>query len=327
MAIYVYVRRIYSIIKNTPLGYFLIYGKNVYNNWFWKERMVGKFLPKKEKLPFIIRRYAQDMGIGSYIISNLSQINYAVKNEMFPVIDMLNYNGTKVNGILMNSWELYFNQPCSDKKNLLKKIYKTKNYRLSDGGCRKNSPNDSMDFLENIKKLSYWSTLYNQYCQFNDEMNLYAATEYNSLLKGKRVVGVLCRGTDYLQLKPKGHPVQPDVYNVINKLKYTMRKFDCPYVYLATEDFQIEKIFKSIFEDRLIINKRVYKNYKTGYLSHTHNERKNDLYYTNVEYLSSLYLLSRCDCFLAGRTSGTVIVLLMNYKYEFTYFWDLGEYV
>ena len=105
-----------------------------------------------------------------------------------------------------------------------------------------------------------------------------------------------------------------------------MKDYNCGYVYLATEDEAIEKLFRVAFLDKLLVNKRVYKKYSGGYLANTLNNREDDVYHTNVEYLSSLYLLSRCNCFVAGRTSGAVITMLMDTEYEYTYFWDLGDY-
>ena len=321
---YVFARKLYQSLAGSKNREPLRSLKNKYNYWFWKERNCSFLKGKAEH--YIIRRYAQNMGIGSYIISNLSQINYAKRNNWNPVIDMKNYNGITVNGKRVNAWELYYDQPYPELNGKLDGIYSQKKYRLSDGICRADAPNDSMDFFLNKKTLAYWSILYRENCRFNSAMQSYADKEYDSIIKGKRVVGVLCRGTDYLKLKPKGHPVQPDPDLVIVKVKRLMKDYNCGYVYLATEDEAIEKLFRVAFLDKLLVNKRVYKKYSGGYLANTLNNREDDVYHTNVEYLSSLYLLSRCNCFVAGRTSGAVITMLMDTEYEYTYFWDLGVY-
>ena len=105
-----------------------------------------------------------------------------------------------------------------------------------------------------------------------------------------------------------------------------MEEFKCNFIYLATEDYNVEILFRKKLGNKVIVNKRVYKRYLDGYLANTLNERENDRYNTNLEYLSSLSLLSKCDCLIAGRTSGTVVTMLMNQAYDYTFFWDLGVY-
>ena len=322
--IYAFARKAYFRIADSNRIKMLGTIKDKYLRWYWKERNCGSIKGKPEY--YIIRRYAQNMGIGSYIISNLSQIKHAKENNWIPVIDMKNNNGITYDGSIVNAWELFYDQPDSELNGRIERIYAQRKYRLSDGICRDDAPNDSMAFFQDKQTLRFWSDLYRENCRFNTSMQSYADEEYDSLIKGKRVVGVLCRGTDYLKLKPKGHPIQPDPALVIEKVKEVMEDYDCGYVYLATEDAAIEDLFRASFSDMLLVNKRVYKKYSDGYLANTFNNRENDAYHTNVEYLSSLYILSRCNCFIAGRTSGAVVTMLIQDDYEYTYFWDLGEY-
>lgn len=65
----------------------------------------------------------------------------------------------------------------------------------------------------------------------------YIEAEYKQLFEGKRkVLGVICRGTDYLALKPSGHPVQPEIKDVIAYCKKYMEKNKYDAIYLATEE-------------------------------------------------------------------------------------------
>lgn len=45
-----------------------------------------------------------------------------------------------------------------------------------------------------------------------------------------------------------------------------------------------------------------------------------------LEYLSQIIILSRCDCFVAGLTSGTIGAMLLTNGYEYSYIFDLGLY-
>ena len=325
MSLYTRVRKMSHLIDT--LSNFEIFRqcKKKYNEWFWKEKKVTKcFSPKQKDVAYIIRRYAKNMGIGSYIISNLSQINYCLEKKYIPVIDMLNYNGTHIEGKgVCDSWELYFEQPVIS----LEEAYKSQMFWLSDGSPKENTPSDSMEFLANSDKLEYWHKIFVNNIKFNQLLKNYLENEVEEIIANRgKILGVLCRGTDYLELRPQGHPIQPQIDEVIEKAKIVMEKYECEYLYLATEDYAIEEKFRNEFGNRVLTNKRVYKKYESGFLANVSNSRKDDFFHTNVEYLSSLYLLSKCDCFIGGRTSGTIVALLMNYKYEYTFFWDKGEY-
>lgn len=49
--------------------------------------------------------------------------------------------------------------------------------------------------------------LYNKYCIFKKKFN------------NKNILGVLFRGTDYANLKPYGHNIQPDLNTMIQTVK------------------------------------------------------------------------------------------------------------
>lgn len=323
--IYSDIKKIYIKSKGTFLGTLFDKGKNLFNSWYWSERTVHNHIGNYRNDSndyYIIRRYASGMGIGSYIISNISQIKYALDMGYIPVIDMLNYNSTIIDKTkIVNSWELYFQQPLSTK---LEIAYKSKKYILSDGSLKNDAPNDSLNFLsgDNIKN---WQNIFAEYIKPNDILKKYQKDEYNNLIYGKgKILGVLCRGTDYLKLQPTGHPIQPTVEEIISKIDEVIADYD--YIYLATEDEMFDNKLRKYYKNKIIINKRVYKSYTNGYLSETENNRVNDNYLSNMEYLSSLYLLSKCDALISGRTSGAVIVMLMNPKYKYSFFWDLGLY-
>lgn len=55
-------------------------------------------------------------------------------------------------------------------------------------------------------------------------------------------------------------------------------------------------------------------------------ERDRDEYLRGKEYLTTIVLLSRCNCFIGSRTSGAVGVMMLSSGFEFTYLYDLGRY-
>lgn len=83
----------------------------------------------------------------------------------------------------------------------------------------------------------------------------------------------------------------------------------------------------------ILENKRRYyddiydKDSSISYIKDVHFERENDNYWSGLEYLSSIILLSRCDALVGGNCGGTLGAIFFNdEKYEFTHVFDLGLY-
>jgi len=235
---------------------------------------------------------------------------YALEHGHIPVIDQQNYNNQYLNQKTLfneNSWEYYFLQPSGYSLNDIKK---SKNIVLSN---KLQMPNKkyTIDFyiFEDKKRLDYFRNLFSKYILFNEETKKHILNTYNSIFSGKtNILGVLCRGTDYLRKKPGGHPVQPEPVKVINKAVEIIEKYQCNYIYLATEDQEIYNLFKTEFKEKLISNeqRRFSRNdFKNlDYISQIMNSNKEENYSLGLDYLSSIYNLSKCDYFIGGKTSG-----------------------
>ena len=52
--------------------------------------------------------------------------------------------------------------------------------------------------------------------------------------------------------KPKNHPIQPDVSEIIKDAKKVMKEKRCNYVFVATEDKDILDVLKAEFGDKLL---------------------------------------------------------------------------
>jgi hypothetical protein len=55
-------------------------------------------------------------------------------------------------------------------------------------------------------------------------------------------------------------------------------------------------------------------------------DRKNDNYHKGLEYLTTIYMLSKCNALIAGQCGGTTGAVLLSKNHEFSYLWDLGYY-
>ena len=235
-----------------------------------------------------------------------------------PYINICNAKGE-------NIWEQFFEQPYSEKIK-----------DLTEGGVLEEKNLEacpSFDEVFSDRSVWMWGSLYNRFVVFNKKTQDYMSQEQQAIFTGDRkILGVCCRGTDYTQLKPKGHPVQPKVEDVIAKAKDMMDAYGYEYIYLATEDGKIDRMFREHFPGKILINRRMYydeifEDHDLTWIKDVHFDRDNDDYWKGAEYLSSLMILSKCDALLAGNCGGSQMAVFQNHgKYEQVFIYDLGLY-
>ncbi len=173
-----------------------------------------------------------------------------------------------------------------------------------------------------------WAKLLKDFCRLKPNEKNYIESEIKEVLgKGKRVLGVVCRGTDYVGT---GMPTQPSIEMLSSDIKDWMQKYNYDKVYLATEDERIFNALSKELPDVILTNKRTYYDKKLAetnqkWIGTVSFDRENDRYYRGLEYYSSINILSRCNALLAGFCGATGIALMLNNeKYERFHVYDLG---
>ncbi len=258
-----------------------------------------------------------------FLENMIKNIVYCLANGYRPVV---NYESTVTK---TNLWESLFVQPYGkgDEKTDYCSVCDVKAAPVYFPAF----PTDA-----DVKK---YGKLYKAFVRPNPQVLEYWEEEYRRVFgveeKAKRVLGVLCRGTDYVATKPKGHPIQPKVEDVIELVKRKNEELQCEYIYLATEEEAIYKKFEAAFPGKILINKRKYfDSYYTlqaddvsKVISSVHFDREDDNYLKALEYFSSLNLLSKCSALIAGSCGGSRAALYMNNgKHEYSYLFNLGVY-
>ena len=322
-------RTAYKFIKGHYLPEKLRYliWNNKEKDEFWREKILRND-GDDDKVYYIIRRKDSGAGLFSLLLTTIGHIDYAIKRGYVPVVDWQNYPNPyleKEEVGKINAYEYYFEQPfnvtvdeCKTKPKVI----------LSNGNdiCSVHErPNENWSFYDNQKKVKAW-----RYIRCNDETNDYMTSEFRKITErigdDARILGVLARGTDYLKQKPKGHAVQPDIETIIKKTNEYMKKCDCNYIFLATEDKRFEERFRKEFDGLCIFNERCYIDYSDGSISYMRANREKDRFLRGREYLTNIYILSRCNALVAGRTNGTLGAILMSDGYEEEFLFELGTY-
>ena len=252
-----------------------------------------------------------------FIRTILSQTLSVLLKGYTPFIDLKNRKYGETN------WDTFFMQPFGvDLRN---------STSFNGGGYSPEELSYGYYFHTPYIKHHYnrWCKVFNKLVVLNADTEQYINDEYKKIIDSRsRILGVLCRGTDYIG--HKGLPIQPKIEEVINDCKVWMNKYNYEKIYLATESEDIYNQFITAFPDKVITNKRDYYDKKMhdeelNLIGEVHFNRANDNYLKGLYYLSSLVILARCNALLAGNCGGTLFSLFYNNrKYERFKIYNLG---
>lgn len=298
---------------------------SIYTKWKWRERKTSYGSDYPDQTFFVIRRAYCKVGLFSYVMTNMGLTDYALKKGYIPVIDMQNGRNTYLSEEKVgkeNSWEYFFKQPAGYT---LQDIKKAQNVILSDGLITDRNHYPDFEIVKDEAKFEYWHAFFGQHLKIADSVWVEFEKTRDALFKGRKMLGILARGTDYVAARPKGHPIQPEPCQIIAKAEEILEKYSCDGIYLATEDQDIYERLQEAFGERMCALP-VHRYRSSG------NENINDLRgcedqeKSGREYLISMLLLSDCSCLLAGNVGGTHGAMLMSRGYEYRYVFDLGMY-
>lgn len=282
----------------------------------------------KRRTFIIISRYCESCGFfGDYNIY-LGCLNYFVKKGYIPIIDQMTYpnyyNKFKNNSLIDNPWEIFFNQIYGLKlKEVLKNAKKIKFIRCEP----ENFPHSSYIYKDKISIL-FWHNFYKRYIPIKKNIK----NEANRMMKilfnnSEKVLGVRIRGTDYISLKPKYHPIPPSAEKMINDIRVINNSMNFDYIYLLTEDDIIRNKFIKEFGKKLkyVPIKNINYNYKSKtIITYNKNIQGNFAHLRN--YVISLIIFSKCKNIIAARTSGTCTAYIWSGGFNSSKIYYLGEY-
>lgn len=282
-----------------------------------------------DRIPYVIRIKYDFIGLFAYLSNALGGIAYADKKGYIPVVDMKNYMNAYLNDDELgrvNAWEYYFAQPGGIS---IDDALSCDDYILGRDCKLHIAPLQSAEFCYNkYGELDYWRKICRKYVKFSQPV-LDRVNAMREKYQGKRILGVSIRGTDYVSLKPHGHPIQPTPEMVIAKVHEVMREKDFDNIYLATEDKNILVKFQAEFGDKIILPESEYVdfNYNSNiYITMYSTHRENDKYLQGLEYLVAKLFLLECNGLIASMISSTIGIMCLSKGFEYLHVFDLGYY-
>ena len=283
-----------------------------------------------DRIPYIIPRESTGAGLFSFFNTILPGIAYADRKNYIPVVDLMNYPNTylypdEVGHV--NAWEYYFEQPggisVGDALSCREYITGRDAHYWGWGAMLLLGDLDA-----NREKIEFWRKLCRKYIRFTRPV-LERVAEMEKNFAGRKILGVLVRGTDYVAMKPKNHPIPPTAEQAIAKAKEVMSEKGFDSVYLATEDKNILAKFQAAFKEKLLLPNADYLDYDYNdpkYIAYVSSDRENDKYLRGLEYLVSMLFLSKCPGLLACVCGGAVVPVLFSEGFEYLHIFHLGVY-
>ena len=281
-----------------------------------------------DQIYYVIRPRGVQEGLLSTYYFVMDRIYYAQTHHYIPYVDFdsdkCQYHiNTTVNGTT-NAWEYFFKQPSDLTK---EELNRKKNVLLSGWIYHKERnafylPKDFHDPHYDITE-----KVCQKYGRFNDDIQKMADDKYRELFgEASDVLGIFIRGTDYVALKPKGHPIQPSVEQVIEKANEWIDQKHLKHVFLVTEDYSYVEAFRqSLHSSFQCSDNDFVKDYDShDYVS---SAFKDDAYSRGLNYLIRLILLSKCQYFISSITNGSLYsYLIKEYPFKEEYWFELGVY-
>jgi len=275
----------------------------------------------------ILKRNCPSCGFFSHYCVYIKCIIPIIINGDVPIIDLNIYENTYNNfkpNISENLWELFFQQPFGYKLNSVKeKAKKIKYYE-----CRK-KVNSYMNIYNNKIIMQFWHNIAKNYFTLKTLMINKANEIIKKLFKkSKNILGIIIRGTDFISLKQKSHPIPPKPEIVIRDVNEMDNRNKYKFFFIATEDDLIRKKFQEEFG-----NKIKYLHYKKK-INWDYNSKiflgQNSLIKGNKEfieiYLLNIIILSKCLDLIGGISNGLFGVFTISNGFRNTKIYDLGLY-
>ena len=283
-------------------------------------------LNHKYKIFAIIRKECNICGLFSFYIFYLGCATQYINLGYIPIIDLKThpniYNGFNTS-INYNPWELFFEQPYGYKMDEV--LQKEKNIVYIKCIESIKRP-EELDIYYHKDLIKYWHNLGKKYIPIKREI----IKESNFIMKNlfnnsKNVLGVKIRGTDYIKLKPKGHPKPPNIEDAVQDVKkmYLKNKYD--WIFFASEDEKIKERFINEFKNKIkYLNSKQKINYTNYYFVKNKNVCGNVEYSKN--YVMNIYILSKCIDIVMTRGSGGAGIILLTEGFRNSLIYNLGEY-
>jgi hypothetical protein len=252
---------------------------------------------------FVIRQESRGRGLFSLLSAVICYIDFAIKNNLVPVVDFQNYtteynekgsvSGTK------NAYEYYF-QPLLGVT--LDDAYKGK-FILSD-----NTYPQGYNF--SIGKMPWLFSIYAEYIKLNTQASAYLTSQSDKI--SSKTVGVHYRGQE--ARTAAGHWYPPSKKQITTAINQILKSDEYDNIFVVTEDLNYLKFLRAEYGPVVKACEHFRTNGENGYRLYP---RDNHKYLLGLEVLIDAILLSRCQA-LVGCTSNVAEFARFSNNFQYS---------
>jgi hypothetical protein len=290
---------------------------------FSDKRDLGSKNPDKDF--FIVDASYGNLGLFGIYHKAISLARYAKKKGFIPVMCIKNEYGEQ--SLYQDFqgddlWGKFYNQP---EKYELSEVLKSKNVFFPPFTYNARILQTIMDECSKGTTLTWPKGLY------NDRVKQYLEEKEKAFLPyPDKTLGVLARGTDYVGTHLANHPIHASMEMVGDKIDQFLKEWGLEYVFIATEDAAYCEYYKDRFGEKAFFTDQKRYSTRPGEMlaqMHRRSEDKENGFQLGVDYILAIYLLSKCNSFMAsGDCTGVSEAKRMNEgKYQHFFVFDLGR--
>ncbi len=261
-------------------------------------------------LIYVIREQGNGYGFFAELRSLLCELLFAEELGMIPHVfwgeNHVYYEGEKEN-VSANVFENYFLpvsvDECLTSRNIV--MSSSLQCKYIEDGYHVQGYISSEAFDEALV------SVLKKYIHIKPELICEFEKDRNSFFQDARVLGIHHRGTDYKE-GYSGHPAAVDFYQEIDKAKKLLKKYDLQYVFLATDDKDVIEQYQSEFGGNVKFYQNTYRSNGKESIAFSSSDRELHHYLLGKEVLRDVYMLSKCNVLLSGKSQVSYFARLFN---------------
>lgn len=258
------------------------------------------------------------------IQSKVETVARYVKSKGFIPIISLKKGGT---GFYQNNsdddiWDKFYEQP---EGYTLDEVYKSKNVYFAPIFYNGSIQSTLMERVAGDAQLSWVNGVYNA------RVKKYIRERLEKYLpEPSKTLGVLARGTDYVNTHLHNHPIHASKEMLCKKIDEMLNNDKTlEHIYIATEDAGYCEYFKEVYKNKVSFTDQEHFQTKENELIaeyHKNEKVKRDGFLLGAEYIASIYLLAQCKSLLASGGCGGLNEAIKENggKYKDVYVFNLG---
>jgi hypothetical protein len=273
---------------------------------------------------FVVDAYYGDLGLFALFDKAECVARYAKSRGFIPVI-RIQKAGSSFYSDFKNDdiWGKFYNQP---EGYTIEEVLRSKHVCFAPCFYNGSIQSNLMNRASNKTTLSWPDGIYNS--RVTDYLH---EKEKIFLPYPDKTLGVLARGTDYVNTHLHNHAIHASKEMICEKIdELRSEREELAYIYLATEDADYCEYFKDRYGEKIYFTDQKRFVTKPGEMlaeHHRADKEKSDGFTMGVEYILSIYLLSKCNSLIAsGGCAGVGEAIKENGgQYKSTFVFDLGK--